>query len=111
LTHLLGMVGKPPKLDIVAEFGVFYAKDEKDGSDDDSDGSDDDESDDGSDLDVEDAFKSAWGGFKEVVKDAAEEVAEEAANEFLEPFVNDIANEGFERIECFNYSSQAGQLL
>src|ERR1700737_3212737 len=79
LIHLLGMVGKPPKLDIVADFGVFYAKDEKDGSDEDSDGEDDDESDDDSDLNVEDVFKSAWGGFKDVAKEAAEEGAGEAA--------------------------------
>jgi len=38
-------------------------------------------------------------------------VAEEAANDIFQPFVSDIGNEGFERIECFNYSSQAGQLL
>jgi len=106
LLDLLPMVGKPPVLKVVSEFGVV-----EESEDSESDDTASDTESEGSEID----FKSAWGEFKsgiqEVVQEAVEDVAEEAANDIFEPFVSDIANEGFERIECFNFSSQAGQLL
>lgn len=107
LVDLLAMVGKPPKLTLVAEYDVMESALENKSQNESAD------SDDASSKSSFDIFYDTTVGAAPVYEAGKMSgmSSGETVDMLLEPVAKNTANQGFQRIKCFNFSSQAGRLL
>jgi hypothetical protein len=101
------MVGKPPKLTLVAEYDVMESALENKSQNESAD------SDDANSKSSFDIFYDMTVGAAPVYEAGKMPgmSSEEAVDMLLELVAKNTANQGFQRIKCFNFSSQAGRLL